>query len=129
MSEKETQEKLGDKVNNLFFLRDLKEEKQDEIKKINDNIEELEKLVVSSMDDLKLEKLSTDKGSVYPKSTFWPNVSDWDAFKDWVKDKDNWHFLMRACNAKSVREQLETEGSLPPGIDGYAKRSLTYRKA
>jgi hypothetical protein len=64
-------------------------------------------------------------------SKLWPRVKDWEIFWKWImadKTGDRRRFLLRGTNSKAVRELFREKGTLPKGVDAFAKPSLSYRR-
>lgn len=56
-------------------------------------------------------------------------VADWDAFRDWVIEGQQWDFLERRANKTMVQGYKESsEGALPPGLNWSVKADLGFKK-
>lgn len=121
---------LGDQLSEWFQLRDEKELLSDQLRKLNNQLDDLEQDILDRMNASKLTKAECDHGSVSKTSKMYPKVQDQDTFLDWIMADRNGrqHFLPRQANAAAVRELYQADGLLPDGVTSYTKESLISRR-
>ncbi len=120
--------KLGDIIDNIFALRNEKDELQSRISDINGQIDELQYKAVTMMQEEGLDKTSTSIGSVSLKIEQYPNVKDIGALVDWAYTNGKPEILQRRVSKTVFDEYFQETGEYPDGIDTYEKATLNYRR-
>ena len=105
--------------------KEMKASIEEDKKKLN----LVELAVLDKLNELGLEKAPTEFGTASKdlKESF--SVEDKEAYFDWIKSSDSWHFLDARVNAPNAKTYVkEHQGELPPGIKYSAFMRTKYRK-
>jgi hypothetical protein len=76
-----------------------------------------------------MESARCEAGTAYKSSKSTATVADMDAFLDFVRKNDAWHFLERRVSKTAVDELVEAERNLPPGVNYSRIASIGIRRA
>ncbi len=118
---------LGDKINQLYHLRERKRLLKQQLDELNEEYESLEREIMGDLDAVGLQ---LGRGGIAQASiteTTVPTVNDWEAFEEYVKNNDALYLFERRVSARSWRELYES-GELVPGTEAYVRRRLNLRK-
>lgn len=123
----------GDLIQHYITLRDMvgevKKEHQKELAPFTDRMNKLEAVFQKLMTDNNLENLKTDGGTAYKSEQDSVKVEDWDMYLAWVRENEAWHFLEQRATKASVKELLESEGTLPPGVSRKSSIKINVRRS
>jgi len=130
---------VGIMIDKYRRLRAKKEEIAEEQKKVmaqyNAALEYLEGMLLSVMNNMGVDKLSTsdhdDKfgGTVYKTTTTHTSVLSWSACLSFIKDHEAWELLENRVNKSAVLSILEETGELVPGVRIVQRVNVNVRKA
>lgn len=87
----------------------------------------LELELMTRLDEQGMETASTKAGTAGINETTLPQVVDWDAFYDHIRETDSFYLLQKRVAASAYREILES-GDEVPGLEPYVQRSIGLRK-
>jgi len=73
-------------------------------------------------------KASTTIGTASIVETVVPQVVDWDAVFEHIKETGDFYLLQKRPAAAAFRE-LHSSGQVIPGMEAYTKRSISLRKS
>jgi len=118
---------LGDLSQNLFQLKDLNSQLEEQKKANNKEIEVITKQILEIMESEDIEKCSTEFGSLSRKLDLYPSIDNFTDFFEFVVKSGATHFLQKRVNAAPVREMVKEHGEAPPGIGTFIKESLGTR--
>ena len=96
-------------------------------KELIDEFRSLEMELLVRFDEQGINKASTDLGTVSITDTILPQVTDWDAVYEHIRDTGDFHLLQKRPAAAAFRE-LNQAGIDVPGMDVYTKRAISLRK-
>jgi uncharacterized protein YaaN involved in tellurite resistance len=110
-------------------LKDLKEDLEAKIKKLNTEIEACSQILVDRLDEDGIQSFKTDTGTFFIKDEPYSTVSDKQAFFKWVKDQglEDLFTVHYQTMSGMVKERLLNGEELPPGISVYMKSSINRR--
>lgn len=120
--------KIGSEIDRLFLLREQKRQLQEQITEINKEYEGIEAELISIMELEQLEKASGTHATATIKIDSYPSVDDLELFTRFVVENERWDMLRKQANAGPIREMLEQQNMLPPGISVYEKAKCLLRK-
>ena len=110
-------------------------EARDERRRISERDKELiaemrslEMELLVRLDEQGMKKASTDDGTASITETVLPNVTDWDAVYEHIKETGDFYLLQKRPAAAAFRE-LHDSGEVIPGMEAYTKRSISLRKS
>lgn len=119
---------LGMWTDRLFKAKNKKAKLNDQLKKVNDEIRQLEITVLDEMHKQGLFKASGSDGTVYIARQVVPKVVNWDAFYDYIHEHEYYHLLERRPSRKAYQEHYE-DGQQVPGVDPVVFDELRTRKS
>ena len=79
------------------------------------------------LDDQGMEKVSTAEGTATISETILPQVVDWDAFYEYMRDNDALYLLQKRPAAAAFREMHESGQSIA-GVEPFTQRTIGLRK-
>jgi hypothetical protein len=117
---------IGPAIDDLFTLRQRKQELEKQIKDIESEYSEIEDALLA-----KLKAEGTDKGagkraSVSVSTTTVGNLVDADKFFAYVKKTGYFHLMQRRLSDPAIRELMASKGSIP-GVTTFDKVRLNLR--
>ncbi len=75
-----------------------------------------------------VNSVNTDAGTAYKTTVEQATVSDMSSFIEFVKENEAWHLLEKRVSKTGVRELLDADEPLPPGINWYVTTAINVRK-
>lgn len=129
MSEPEQKQKIttANVVKRMVEVRDERRKISARDKELIDEWRSLEMEMITRLDEQGMEKVTTAGGTASISETVLPQVTDWDAFYQYMQDEDALYLLQRRPAAAAFRE-LNDAGKTIPGVDPYTQRSIGLRK-
>lgn len=113
-------------------MDEVREERRAIARRDKELIEEwrsLEMELIIRLDEQGMLKAATSAGTASITETVLPNVVDWDALFDHIKETGDFYLLQKRPAAAAFRELLAS-GIDIPGIEPYTKREISLlRKA
>jgi hypothetical protein len=121
------------KVAQYVKLRDHKRAAEEEFKKglerINLALAKLEGELLAHLDETGGTSLKCKEGTVYKTTALNCSVEDRDAFLEYVVNEGKWDALDVKANKTFVKELLEAESPIPPGVKTSQYTSIGVRRA
>jgi hypothetical protein len=129
MSEQEQKQPLttAQIVQRMVEIRDERRKIGAVDKELIDEYKPLELELIIRLDEQGMEKASTSHGTASITETVLPQVVDWDAFYEWIKENDAFYMLQKRPAAAAYRE-LQDSGEEVAGLVPYTQRSIGLRK-
>ncbi|MGH1373579.1 MAG: hypothetical protein ACRBBW_16180 [Cellvibrionaceae bacterium] len=87
----------------------------------------IDQMVVDMMNSMGISRTGNDNVNAVVVTKRLPNVSDWDAFYQFVNENNAPYLLQRRVSQKAVEEIVEL-GQEVPGVDFYEEEQLSLRK-
>lgn len=81
------------------------------------------------MDVAGCDSIKTKNGTCYNTTRYSASVADGEAFMGFVISNQRFDLIDRRANATAVREYVETNKTLPPGVNLSAIRTVGVRRA
>lgn len=102
---------------------------KEELAPLNDSMKKLEAFILDKMGKEGLQNFGADDGSgtVYKSSRSSVKVQDWGVFLEWIQENEGWDFITRRAADAVVKEYLDVEGHLPPGLSISTEQTLGVR--
>jgi hypothetical protein len=123
---------VDDATKIYLSLRDEKDRIEAEAKKakraITEKMEVIEQWFLLKGDNEGVESWKTPFGTPYFAEASNASVGDWDEVLDYVKNNDAYEILTHGVNKSAIREFLEKNDELPPGVNYTTVRKLYVRK-
>lgn len=124
---------VGTLINYYIELRDqvteIKNGHKEELAPFNERMMKLELIFQKLMQENNLENLKADGGTAYKSEQDSVTVADWDVFLEWVLKHKAYHFLEQRAQKSSVKELLDSEGVLPPGVNRKSVLKINVRRS
>tara|TARA_R100001440_G_scaffold47031_1_gene66792 strand:- start:183 stop:551 length:369 start_codon:yes stop_codon:yes gene_type:complete len=96
------------------------------LKELNRNKEELDYQCIRNLDEQGSTKGGNPSANIAIKEDIVPEVHDWDAFFEWLKETSNFEVLQRRLSSTACRE-LWAMGVVIPGVKQRELRKLSIR--
>lgn len=113
-------------------LRGKKEELEASVKEevgaLRDKMSKLEAWIQAKADETGVKSFKTDAGTAFLTHTDYASVADWDATLDWVKRHEAWDVLTKGVSKAAVREHMQAEGEVVPGVTFGTKITVGVRR-
>ncbi len=129
MSEKSSPERTtSDILQALVDVRDERRRISDRDKELVEKWRSLETEFITRLDDQGMLKATTGAGTATITETILPQVKDWDAVYEHIKETGDFYLLQKRPAAAAFRE-LHAAGDEIPGIEAFTKRAISLRKS
>lgn len=102
-------------------------ENQDEDMKAKQG--KIEGLLLARFNERGIESARTVAGTAFKAKSEFASVADKDAFFNFIKENDAFEFLESRCNKTAIRQYIETNNDLPPGINWREEIHIQVRRA
>lgn len=117
---------LGAVIDQIWAAREEKRRLEAEVGEIEAKISELEQQLIERLDAEGLDRATGSKATVSVSTNTVANVTDWDAFWQFILKNKYTHLLQRRVSDPAYRELLE-QGKKVPGVEPFLKRRLNVR--
>lgn len=97
-------------------------------KTIDEKLKKLEVWLQMWLSSQNINSVNTDAGTAYKTTVEQATVSDMNAFIEFVKENDAWHLLEKRVSKTGVREMLDADEPVPPGVNWYVTTAINVRK-
>lgn len=95
---------------------------------IKAKMEKLEAWIKSQADEQGVTSFKTKHGTAFLTTTDYANVADWDAVLDFIKTNDAFEMLEKRVSKTAVRNYVENDKYVPPGVNYGTKLEVNIRK-
>ena len=99
--------------------------KVDEIKEV---LAKIEGWLQRQADAQGVTSFKTDVGTAFLSTSDFAPVADWDAVLQWVKDNNAFEVFERRVNKSAIREHIEVNNAVPPGVNYGTRIDVSVRK-
>lgn len=110
------------------MIAEMKEKHKLELEELIETQNLLSAWFIEHLEAVGATSVKTDSGTVYSSTTYRANLSDPKAFMDYVIANNQYDLLDRKANVTAVKAHVEATGSLPPGANLNAIRTIGVRK-
>jgi hypothetical protein len=107
---------LGETIDSLYALRQLRLEKQREIDDMKATETNLRQAIIGLLEDAGLAKASGGMATAGIKVTVEPLVTDWDPVFEYIRKENKFELIQKRISAPAWRE-LKESGILVPGTE------------
>lgn len=111
----------------LVEVRDEKRRISEREQELTEEWRSLEMELLVRLDEQGMKKAATDDGTASITEVVVPQVMDWEAVYEHIKDTGDFYLLQKRPAAAAFRE-LHESGQVIPGMEPYTKRSISLRK-
>jgi hypothetical protein len=127
MSKKSPQIPTSDIIAKLVAVRDERRRIRERDQELVEEWRSLEMELLVRLDEQGMLKASTTDGTATITEVVLPQVQDWDALWEHIRDTGDFYLIQKRPAAAAFRE-LNDAGIEVPGIEPYTKRSISLRK-
>lgn len=124
---------INDLVAKYIEIRDRKDALRRRYKEKNavyDNaLKKLEGVLLKNLDHSDAKSVRTDSGTCYVAKRTSATVADRDVFLEFVADNDAWDMVESRCSKLAIKQYLDAEGHLPPGVNYRVERVLNVNRS
>lgn len=111
---------------NMNALIEKKSELESQLKDVKSKLEVLEAHALGMMgDDTDSQKVEGRTWYKKVQTNF--SIADGDLFISWAIENGNVDFLQRRLASNNVKQYLEAQGDLPPGVSSFTSTKLGHR--
>jgi len=110
----------------MYQLREFKRTLEQEVKQVNEDIQQVERELITLMEAENVTKSTGSKATASISESVKPSVEDWDDFYDYIHKMKYYHLLERRPSVSGCRELFETKGSIP-GVVPFVQRKISLR--
>lgn len=108
----------------------IKKEMEEKIKGLKEVQEKRENWLKGKMDELGLETMSRKGvGTVFIDWKDSATVADKLAFRQWVMEHEEWDFIDWRVSKGAVKQRIEDDGTVPPGVNYTKIKDIKVRRA
>lgn len=109
---------------------DLKKRQDEEMRKLTEQQDMIATEFKRRAQAQGVDGFKTKAGTVSMTTSIKASCADWDAFGEFLKDKDPVEYLGKSVKAATIRAYMEShDGNLPPGINIFKEVSVSVRRA
>lgn len=119
---------IGGMADKLVGLRDRKRDLEADVKKIEDEYNEVVAKLMERLDAEGTDKGAGKKGSVSITTNIVGKIVDDSKFFAYIKKSGHFHLMQRRLSDPAIRELMESKGAIP-GIETLPIRRLNLRAA
>lgn len=119
---------IGALIAHHEHLRNEKRRLNERLKELDSDLRDSESYVLDALDTAGLEHAKIDGVSVSISEQTMPNVNDWEALYEFIKEHDAFYMLQRRVSTGPYREMLQMEQPVP-GVEPYVQRKVNMRSA
>lgn len=120
---------VGELIDELFRLRNEKDDINGQLKTINEQISSVEYSIITAMEEQGIQQTRTGAGSVSMKVEMYPQVEDLHELVAWAYHNGRADILQKRVASGVFKEIFEDTGMFPEGIKTYEKKTLNVRRA
>jgi len=127
-----TEPNVDEVIKRYIKLRNDKQQKEAahkaETKGIDEKLKKLEAWLHLKMAADGVKAFNTDSGTAYTTTVEQATVSDMNALLEYIKENEAWHLLEKRVSKTGVREMLDADQDIPPGVNWYVTTAINIRK-
>ena len=121
------------KVKQYVWMRDdlkrMDDKHKEDRKEHTEILEKLEGQFQAFLDKTGSSAVKTRYGTFYSSTRYTASLADAEIFMDFVKDKNLFELLDRRANSTAVKDYVTEHGTLPPGCNLNAIKTVGVRRA
>jgi len=121
-------DQIGKLIDDYQALRDRKCELESQSKELTTRLDDLSEKIMVYFELEGITKASGQKATAYIRTNICPQVIDKESMTKWVVENGRYDLLQSRVNSKPIREMLEQENTLPPGVEVFTKTKLNIRR-
>lgn len=99
-----------------------------ETKVIDNKLKLLEVALQVCLSDNNATSIATDNGTAYKTTVEQATVSDMNSLLEFIKENEAWHLLEKRVSKTGIREMLDADEPIPPGVNWYVTTAINVRR-
>jgi len=118
---------IGDQVADLKDIKAEIKDMQTELKALEHDKRIMEDRIMTTLDESGSSLARTDFGTVSVTKEVVANVTDWDAFYNYIKERDAFYLLQRRVSSVAWRDEVTAHyDGVVPGTEPFTKRKISF---
>ena len=106
----------------------IEAETKEKVRGIKEKMIKLEGWLMRNADEQGVSSFKTDSGTAFVTSVDFAQVADWDEVLEFVKAHEAYDMLERRVSKRAVRDYIESNKAVPPGVNYGSKLEVNVRK-
>lgn len=106
----------------------IEAETKEKVRGIKEKMIKLEGWLMRKADEQGVSSFKTDSGTAFVTSVDFAQVTDWDEVLEFVKAHEAYDMLERRVSKRAVRDYIESNKAVPPGVNYGSKLEVNVRK-
>lgn len=106
----------------------IEAETKEKVRGIKEKMIKLEGWLMRKADEQGVSSFKTDSGTAFVTSVDFAQVADWDEVLEFVKAHEAYDMLERRVSKRAVRDYIESNKAVPPGVNYGSKLEVNVRK-
>ena len=101
---------------------------EEQVKAIDAKMTKLESWIKEQADAQGVTSFKTKHGTAFLSTTDYATVADWDSVLAFIQENSSFEMLNKAVNKVAVREYIQANKAVPPGVNYGTKIGVNIRK-
>jgi hypothetical protein len=123
---------VDDVIATYMKLREQKSsieaETKEKVSVIKTKLEKLEAWIKTKADAEGVTSFKTKHGTAFLTTSDYASVADWDAVLGFIRDNEAYNMLEKRISKVAVREYIDHNKTVPPGVNYGTKLEVNVRK-
>ena len=123
-----TTAKIDKVIAGYIKLRDIKnamvKQQKEQLEPITKQMTFIENYLQKYLLDANLQSVNSDQGTAFLQHVTSATVRDWPATLEFIRANDEWDFLEARVSKTAVKDYIEIQGVIPPGVE-FAEAVVT----
>lgn len=107
---------------------DLEKSIEEQVKAIDAKMTKMESWIKEQADAQGVTSFKTKHGTAFLSTTDYATVADWDSVLTFIQQNGSFEMLNKAVNKVAVREYIQANKVVPPGVNYGTKIGVNIRK-
>lgn len=107
---------------------DLEKSIEEQVKAIELKMVKMESWIKEQADAQGVTSFKTKHGTAFLSTTDYATVADWDSVLSFIQENGSFEMLNKAVNKVAVREYIQANKVVPPGVNYGTKIGVNIRK-
>ena len=107
---------------------DLEKSIEEQVKAIDAKMTKMESWIKEQADAQGVTSFKTKHGTAFLSTTDYATVADWDSVLAFIQQNGSFEMLNKAVNKVAVREYIQANKVVPPGVNYGTKIGVNIRK-
>lgn len=106
----------------------IEAETKQKVSELKVKMDKLEAWIKTQADEQGVTSFKTKHGTAFLTTTDYANVADWDAVLEFIQTNGAFEMLEKRVSKTAVRNYVENEKFVPPGVNYGTKLEVNIRK-